>query len=219
MKTLVAFLLLVGSAAAQTTLTSIGVSNTTATLTLTRAMSPITVTGPANLVRGTLIIEAGVEVIMPSGGSITVNGTGKIFVRGTELEPCLIRSANPTILWQGVVCNDTSSTSDPMVSLQNLVLVNGGSGVSPCVLTLCGDCQLNNVDVYTSRVNLSATPITGIRVGGGVIRGVISDSYVEGPTTGIVVGNGLAVSNTEIRNTVTPVVLPNPNIKISVVGL
>lgn len=219
MKTLVCFLLLVSSAMAQTTLTSIGVSSTTATLTLTRAMSPITVTGPGNLVRGTLIIEAGVEVIMPSGGSISINGTGKVFVRGTELEPCLIRSASPAILWQGIVCNDTSSTSDPRVSLQNLVLLNGGSGLAPSVLTLCGDCELNNVDIYASRVNLSSTAITGIRVGGGVIRGVITNSYVDGPTTGIVVGNGLAVLNTEIRNTVTPVVLPNPNIKISVVGL
>lgn len=219
MKTLVAFLLLVGSAMAQTTLTSIGVSSTTATLTLTKAMSPITVTGPVNVVRGTLVIEAGVEIIMPSGGSITINGTGKIFVRGTELEPCLIRSASPAVLWQGIVCNDTSSTSDPRVSLQNLVLVNGGSGIAPSVLNLCGDCELNNVDVYASRVNLSSTPITGIRVGGGVIRGVVSNCYVEGSTTGIVVSNGLAVINSEIRNTVTPVVLPNPNIKISVVGL
>lgn len=193
MKTLVCFLLLVGSAAAQTTI-DLNVASG-GTKTLTKAMGVIRPLRVASTVYGKLILEAGVVVEMPKDGYIEfLNGGAVLDCRGTATEPVTIRSQG-TGEW-GQVSFIGNGTKRPqfVATYTDLVGCRGrvrqaGINATNCLIAL------DHVTVSMPRTNAILTPTVGISMGPatfsstGVLLdtfGVMSNCTIIGASTGVV---------------------------------
>ncbi len=111
------------------------------TTTLTKALSPYTVTCNVTVPRGsTLRIESGVEVLV--GGGFGISVAGQIFADGTELEP--IQVTGNGARWSGIDIDHSSDGTVRASTLQHVELSYGttlldvaGTGTSPIRVDHC----------------------------------------------------------------------------------
>lgn len=186
MKTLVCFLLLIGSAMAQTI-------NSPAVWT--KANSPYTVTN-LNLY-SSLTIEAGVEVRMNGQSRINFwNGqSSRLIVNGTASEPVVFRSSG-SVPWGGLSVQAVRSTR-PVIQASYAVFRDLGS--QPQLLNL----QNADVDFFECAfIGLQAVPIglpgagstTGLSTSQTVV-GSFESCLFEGFQRGFTLSPGLAIIN------------------------
>lgn len=212
MRFVCAFLMLVGSAFGQTYYSSLNVL-TGVTKTLTKAGSPHVFTGQIN-VYGTLVVEAGVEIVFPKAARINLwrGDQTQLWINGTGLEPVLIRSTGGQ--WGGI--SVVSSSTKAVVRIANCVFDNVGSSTSSL------DLRNSDVIMQSSMLNVvqpvgSTTAITAISCGTSV--GLISDCEIRGGAIGIRLGSSqVIVDQVDVFGATNPIDATNRNIRISVQG-
>ena len=212
MRFLAAFLMLCSVAFGQTYYSTLNIPSGT-TATLTKAGSPHLFTGQIN-VYGTLIIEAGAELVFPKSARINLwrGNQTQLWINGTGLEPVLIRSTGGQ--WGGV--NVVSTSTKAIVRVANCVFDNVGSSTSSL------DLRNSDVIVQSSMINVvqpvgSTTAITAISCGTSV--GLISDCEIRGGAIGIRLGSSqVIVDQVDVFGAINPIDATNRNIRISVQG-
>jgi len=182
-------LLLAGVSQAQTNVGSITISGT---VRWTKAMSPISF-GSVRIGGGTLIIDAGVELIgsSTSSGIQTISGSySKLQIQGTEAEPVTMRPAIGVPYIFGVGGSITSSRS--IVEISNFMLTNGTIHLE------AHDCVLTNCNVVGQKtLGTSTTYNGGIKVRR-ASTGIISNCFVRGQQVGFDL-TGASVVATDCR--------------------
>ena len=212
MRFLLAVLCLAGSAMAQT---NVGNASISGTVRYTRAMSPITF-GLVNIYSGALIIDPGVEMIgANSSSSICLrNGSASVLsIQGTDLDPVIMRPAGA--VWRGVY--NVSRSSKPIIEINGAYLLGTGSSTST-IDAVNADVRLLNSVFQGARATSTGSPTQGVRLGGttGCI-GFVDGCLIDGFSTGINASRGVVITNTDIRNTVTPLSIPqSSNVTVSV---
>ena len=212
MRFLFAVLCLAGSAIAQT---NVGNASINGTVRYTRAMSPITF-GLVNVWNGTLIIDPGVEMIGASSSSSIClrNGTVSILsVQGTDLDPVIMRPA--ATVWRGIY--NVSRSGRPIIEISGAYLLGTGSGRAAIEATNAEVRLLNSV-FQGSKSTSAGTLTQGVLLAGtfGCI-GFVDGCLIDGFTTGINASRRVVITNTDIRNTVTPITVPqSSNVTVSI---
>ena len=211
MRFLAAFLMLVGSAFGQTYYSTLNIQAGT-TATLTKAGSPHLFSGQIN-VYGTLVIEAGAEVVFPKSARINLwrGSQTQLWINGTGLEPVLIRSVGGQ--WGGV--SVVSSSTKAVVRIANCVFDNVGSSL------YCFDLRNSDVIMQSSLVNVvqpvgSTTAITAISCGTSV--GLTSDCEIRGGAVGVRLGSSqVVVDQVDVFGATNPIDATSRNIKVSAI--
>lgn len=216
MRFLAAFLLLFGSAFGQTRLTGLNVQNGQ-TVTLTKAQSPYTIESQINIGSGTLVVEAGVEIIFTKTGSKFNLQSGKLsnlFIQGTALEPVLVRSNGVQI--QGIAAIGTGATDRSIIRVANCVFTN--LGYRPFALDLRNaDVVIQSCLLDVIRSPLDTTTFVGVWCGTSV--GIISDVEIRNSRIGVrLEQSSILLDQVDIIGSTTPIEAPNRNIQISVQG-
>ena len=212
MRFLFAVLCLAGSAMAQT---NVGNASISSTVRYTRAMSPITF-GMVNIWNGKLIIDPGVEMIGASSSSSIClrNGSASVLsVQGTDLDPVIMRPAGT--VWRGVY--NVSRSSKPIIEINGAYLIGTGSS-SSTIDAANADVRLLNSVFQGARATSTGSPTQGVRLGGtmGCI-GFVDGCLIDGFATGVNASRGVVITNTDIRNTVTPMTIPqSSNVTVSI---
>ena len=212
MRFLTAVLLLASSVFGQT---NVGNASIYGTVRYTKAMSPVTF-GLINIYSGTLIIDPGVEMIgANSSSSICLrNGSYSVLsIQGTDLEPVIMRPAGT--VWRGVY--NVSRSSRPTIEISGAYLLGTGSATNT-IDAAYANVRLSNSVIQGARLTSTGTPTQGIKFGStlGCI-GFVEDCLIDGFTTGINASRNVQIINTDIRNTVTPITVPQTsNVTVSI---
>ena len=212
MRFLFAVLCLASSAMAQT---NVGNASISGTVRYTRAMSPITF-GLVNVWNGTLIIDPGVELIgANSGSSICLrNGAGSaLSIQGTDLDPVIMRPAST--VWRGIY--NVSRSTKPIIEISGAYLLNTGSSANT-IDAVNADVRLLDSVFQGARATPTGSPTQGVRLGGTIgCIGFVDGCLIDGFTTGVNASRGVVITNTDIRNTVTPMTIPqSANVTVSI---
>ena len=212
MRFLAAVLLLAGSVFGQT---NVGNASISGTVRYTKAMSPITF-GLINIYSGTLIIDPGVEMIgANSSSSICLrNGSASVLsIQGTDLDPVVMRPAGAA--WRGVY--NVSRSSKPIIEINGAYLIGTGSSTNT-IDAVNADVRLLNSVFQGARATSTGSPTQGVRLGGTIgCIGFVDGCLIDGFTTGINASKNVVITNTDIRNTVTPLSIPqSSNVTVSV---
>lgn len=193
MKTLIAFLLLVSSAMAQTTI-DLNVASG-GTKTLTKAMGVIRPLRVASTVYGKLILEAGVIIEMPKDAYIEFLNGGAVFdCRGTATEPVTIRSQGVDHWGQISFVGNGSKRPQFVATYTDFVGCRGwgrpaGINCTNCVIAI------DHVTISMPRLTPRLIPTIGISMGPATLSstgvlldtfGVISNCTIIGASTGVV---------------------------------
>lgn len=182
------------------------------TVRLTKAQSPVTF-GSVIIQGGTLIIDPGVEMIAATANSyisLHVGSLSRLSVQGTELEPVVFRPAGD-FTWRGIY--NISRSTRPKIEITNAMIFGLGR-VSRSLDFPSADLLFVNSIFQGSGTSSSGTPTIGIANSKSI--GLIEGCLIDGFNTGILAGRGLTVRDTEVRNAVTPVAMPqNVNVIVS----
>ena len=212
MRFLLAVLCLVGSAFGQT---NVGNASISGTVRYTRAMSPITF-GLVNIYSGTLIIDPGVEMIGASSSSSVClrNGSASVLsIQGTDIDPVVMRPAGT--VWRGVY--NVSRSTKPVIEISGAYLLGTGSSTNT-IDAANADVRLLNSVFQGARVTSTGSPTQGVRLGGATgCIGFVDGCLIDGFATGVNASRGVVITNTDIRNTVTPITIPqSSNVTVSI---
>lgn len=212
MRFLFAVLCLAGSVFGQT---NVGNASINGTVRYTRAMSPITF-GLINIYSGTLIIDPGVEMIGASSSSSIClrNGPASILsIQGTDIDPVIMRPAGT--VWRGVY--NVSRSGRPIIEISGAYLLGTGSGRAAIEATNA-DVRLLNSVCQGARATSTGSPTQGVRLGGTIgCIGFVDGCLIDGFTAGINASRNVVITDTDIRNTVTPITVPqSSNVTVSI---
>ena len=212
MRFLFAVLCFAGSAMAQT---NVGNASISGTVRYTKAMSPITF-GYLSIWNGTLVIDPGVELIgANSGSSICLrNGAGSaLSIQGTDLDPVIMRPAGTA--WRGVY--NVSRSTKPIIEISGAYLLGTGSSANT-IDAVNADVRLLNSVFQGANATPTGSPTQGVRFGGTIgCIGFVDGCLIDGFTTGVNASRGVVITNTDIRNTVTPMTIPqSANVTVSI---
>jgi len=209
-------LLLAGVSQAQT-YQSLSVADLT-TVTLRKANSPYYLLDAQ--VRGTLVIEPGVEVIWATGARMTVYFRGALIASGTAAEPIKFRSLVGT--WQGIetVFRSTSKS----VLRMSYVDLGHVSGIGNAGLALNNtNIMADNVSILMDakdslgRSNVAvrclSTLISGVRY---EAVGELADWFITGPAIGIDNNSGLDLIDITYIGTGNPYVFSRKPVTFSI---
>jgi hypothetical protein len=212
MRFLFAVLCLAGSVSGQT---NVGNASISGTVRYTKAMSPITF-GLVNVWNGTLIIDPGVEMIAsePSSSICLRNGAGSaLSIQGTDLDPVIMRPAGTA--WRGIY--NISRSTKPIIEISGAYLLGTGSSTNT-IDAVNANVQLLNSVLQGARATRTGAPTQGVRFGGTIgCIGFVDGCLIDGFTTGVNASRGVVITNTDIRNTVTPITIPqSANVTVSI---
>ena len=209
MKTLVCFLLLVGSAMAQTVI-DLSVPQGT-TKTITKEMGVVRPLVSQSNIDGTLIVEAGARIEMTAGSGINLRWSGTIDFRGTEAEPINIYPVAGAT-WRGFTNSYRTSASRPRFWLSH-TNISGASGTSSAIeLTYC-QLMLSEVTIATARTDSLGRALRGMQLFGGTTStgivldctGLVTNCTFIGSTTGVTDhGKSVVFDNCQAVDVVTP---------------
>lgn len=229
MRTLVAFLLLCSAAFGQTYYPTIVRVRSGQTLTMTKAGSPHIITGYISIESGTLVIDAGAEVVFTAyqGSIVLNNGYGRnLHVNGTQSDPVRIHSTGGASLGginvvQSDITTNQNNRSIVRMSWCNWENLGGYSTVS----TL--DLRTADVDIRNCVFNHNSKKwsTTGPGISAGQSIGIICDCQIIGATTGIsyyknTTGSQsmLLIDNVDVIGSTEPVRAVNRDVTVSILG-
>lgn len=213
MRFVCAFFLLVGSAFGQTVM-DLSVAQG-ATKIITKEMGVVRPTQSTSNIAGTLIVQAGAKIEMPSNTWINLQWSGTIDFRGTQAEPINIYPASGAT-WYGFQNSYRTSASRPRLwmSWVNISGTAGSFSNSAIEVTYC-NVLLNEVCVTTPRVSANGKALRAMNFWGGTTStgvkldctGIVSNCKFIGSTTGVSdSGKSLVFDNCEALDVLTPFV-------------
>lgn len=209
MRFVFALLCLMTSAMAQT---NVGFLSVSGTVRLTKAQSPVTFS-QIQINSGTLIVDPGVELIAAASSSIITlrNGSASVLsIQGTELEPVLIRPAG-AFAWRGL--SNISRSTRPRFEIANAMILGLG-GAARCVDLVSAEVNFANSVFQGARTTATGSPTIGLA--NSLSVGLIDNCLIDGFTTGSLVNRNFVIRDTDFRNTVTPLTVPQTaNVTIS----
>lgn len=149
----------------------------------------------ASTIQGTLIVQPGAIIELPSNGNLRVDFRGTLDCRGTATEPVTIREQSG-VRWSQIDTNYRSGSYRPtiLMTYTNLSGAGNGAGAST-IFANHALVMLDNVSIDMPKVNASGKTLTAMSFGPNIYNatlgvtfnctGIVSNCRFNGMTFGV----------------------------------